>query len=93
MKQLYQLEAYCYLILSNNSWITLYSNTEQAAGLRGLKTLHKLFDENFKEVRECMMKDYVNQKEKHYRITLSTLEIDDESGLLISSKILKGIKK
>lgn len=93
MKQLYQLEAHCYLILSDNNWITLYSNTEQAAGLRGLKTLQKLFDENFNEIRDCMMKDYVNQKEKHYRLTLSTLEIDENNGLLISSKILKGIKK
>lgn len=93
MKQLYQLEAYCYLISIDNDWITLYSNKEQAAGLRGLKTLHKLFDENFKDIRELMMKDYVNQKEKHYRVILSTLEIDEENGLLISSKIMKGIKK
>lgn len=93
MKQLYQLEVYCYLILSNNKWVTLYSNTEQAAGLRGLKTLHKLFDENYREVRECMVKNYVNEKEKHYRITLSILEINEESGLLINSKTLKGIKR
>lgn len=93
MKQLYQLEVYCYLILSNNEWITLYSNTEQAAGLRGLKTLQKLFDENYREVRECMVKNYVNEKEKHYRITLSILEINEESGLLINSKTLKGIKR
>lgn len=39
MKQLYQLEVYCYLILTDNNWITLYTNKEQAAGLKGLKTL------------------------------------------------------
>ena len=60
---------------------------------KGLKTLQKLFDENFKEVRELMIKDYKNQKEKHYRIMLTTLEIEEDTGLLISQKILKGMRK
>lgn len=93
MKQLYQLEVYCYLILTDNNWITLYTNKEQAASLKGLKTLQKLFDENFKEVRKLMIKDYKNQKEKHYRIMLTTLEIEEDTGLLISQKILKGMRK
>lgn len=93
MKQLYQLEVYCYLILTDNNWITLYTNKEQAAGFKGLKTLQKLFDENFKEVRKLMIKDYKNQKEKHYRIMLTTLEIEEDTGLLISQKILKGMRK
>lgn len=93
MKQLYQLEAYCYLILSDGSWITLYSNKEYAAGLRGLKTLQKLFNENLSEVKDFMSKNYVNQKEKHYKIMLTTMEIEEDTGLLISEKTIKKIKK
>lgn len=93
MKQLYQLEVYCYLILTDNTWITLYSNKELAAGLKGLKTLQKLFEEEYKEVREYMSQNYKEEKEKHYRITLTTLEIEEETGLLIGNKTLKGIKK
>lgn len=40
-----------------------------------------------------MIKDYKNQKEKHYRIMLTTLEIEEDTGLLISQKILKGMWK
>ena len=58
-----------------------------------VKLLNSMFDENFKEVRKLMIKDYKNQKEKHYRIMLTTLEIEEDTGLLISQKILKGMRK
>lgn len=93
MKQLYQLEVYCYLILLITIGLPYTQIKNKQQGFEGLKTLQKLFDENFKEVRELMIKDYKNQKEKHYRIMLTTLEIEEDTGLLISQKILKGMWK
>lgn len=39
MKQLYQLEVYCYLILTDNNWITLYSNKEKGQVKEMLKNM------------------------------------------------------